>query len=350
MPKSVPLRAIATTIVEPSMSRAASSASLHAGIARLRKKWSLPPMKRSDSATSAASRPLPTIAGARSRSSMRVPARLRLWASSPIWSIWVRIPVTSTGPVCRTARCSSGPSTSRIQRSRVSTSGPYAPYRRTLPSPSFSEQWVRRPVSGSSSTNIHIDGVTTPAIGPTAPWWWQGSSATPVPASKRATASSGSSTMPSSAAPPISAPRSGPEARAHSIGGPACRNWPRSQPEHLGRGRHVDQPGRDAEHRGQRPRVRVPAQRVGGDGGQVGRGAGHRRAPVDPGDRDGLGVDGVGEEVGAGADHVRGSGRRGHRAPPSSSTARRVARALDRWTSAPAPTRARTCCSSPCGS
>ena len=47
MPKSVPLRAIATTIVEPSMSRAASSASLHAGIARLRKKWSLPPTKRS---------------------------------------------------------------------------------------------------------------------------------------------------------------------------------------------------------------------------------------------------------------------------------------------------------------
>ena len=58
MPKSVPLRAIATTIVEPSMPRAASSASLQAGIARLRKKWSLPPMNRSASATSAASMPL----------------------------------------------------------------------------------------------------------------------------------------------------------------------------------------------------------------------------------------------------------------------------------------------------
>ena len=48
MPKSVPLRAIATTIVEPGTSRPASRASLQAGIARLRKKWSLPPMKRSD--------------------------------------------------------------------------------------------------------------------------------------------------------------------------------------------------------------------------------------------------------------------------------------------------------------
>ena len=128
MPKSVPLRDIATTMVEPSMPRAASSASLQAGMARLRKKWSLPPMKRSDSATSAVSKPELTIAGDRSRSSIRVPARLRLWASSPICSIWVRMPVTSTGPAPesrtpRTARWSSGPSTSPIQRSRVSTSG-----------------------------------------------------------------------------------------------------------------------------------------------------------------------------------------------------------------------------------
>ena len=101
----MPLRAIATTIVEPSVPRAASSASLHAGIARLRKKWSLPPMNLSDSATSAVSAPLVTIAGERSRSSISVPARLRLCASSPICSIWVRIPVTSTGPlVSRTVR------------------------------------------------------------------------------------------------------------------------------------------------------------------------------------------------------------------------------------------------------
>jgi hypothetical protein len=72
----------------------------------------------------AGSAPESTIAGARSRSSIRVPARLRLCASSPIWSIWVRIPVTSTGPAPATAVCSSGPSTADIQRSRSSTSGP----------------------------------------------------------------------------------------------------------------------------------------------------------------------------------------------------------------------------------
>ena len=42
MPKSVPLRAIATTIDEPGTSRAASALTLPAAIARLRKKWSLP--------------------------------------------------------------------------------------------------------------------------------------------------------------------------------------------------------------------------------------------------------------------------------------------------------------------
>ncbi len=52
MPKSVPLRAIATTSDEPGTSRAASQASLQAGMPRLRKKWSLPPTKRAASATS----------------------------------------------------------------------------------------------------------------------------------------------------------------------------------------------------------------------------------------------------------------------------------------------------------
>ena len=80
------------------MPRAASSASLQAGIARLRKKWSLPPTNRSASETSSAEKPEVTIAGERSRRSISVPARLRLCASSPICSIWVRIPVTSTGP------------------------------------------------------------------------------------------------------------------------------------------------------------------------------------------------------------------------------------------------------------
>ena len=49
----------------------------------------------------AASRPSP---GARSRSSISVPARLRLCPSSPICSIWVRMPVTSTGSAARHGR------------------------------------------------------------------------------------------------------------------------------------------------------------------------------------------------------------------------------------------------------
>ena len=40
---------------------------------------------------------------------------------------------------------------------------------------------MRAPVARSSSTNIHMLGVTTPAIGPTARRWWHGSSDTPVP-------------------------------------------------------------------------------------------------------------------------------------------------------------------------
>ena len=53
MPKSVPLRAIATTMREPGMSRAASAAALPAGIDRLRKKWSLPEMNANTSAARA---------------------------------------------------------------------------------------------------------------------------------------------------------------------------------------------------------------------------------------------------------------------------------------------------------
>ena len=53
IPNSVPLRAMAVTIVEPSTPAAASAADLAAGIERFRKKWSLPAMKRAAAATSA---------------------------------------------------------------------------------------------------------------------------------------------------------------------------------------------------------------------------------------------------------------------------------------------------------
>ncbi len=127
MPKSVPLRAIVVTTVEPGMPSAARVASLQAGIPRLRKKCSLAPEKRTASATSAGEASAVIMPGSSSRRSMSEPARLRLCPSSPIWSIWAMIARTSTGPVLRTAWRRIGPSTSPIQRSRSMTSGPYAP-------------------------------------------------------------------------------------------------------------------------------------------------------------------------------------------------------------------------------
>ncbi len=96
--------------------------------------------------------------------------------------------------------------------------------------------------------------------------------------------------------------------------------------------------------------VGLAAQRVGGDGGEVGLGARHRRAPVDAGDR-----------RRPGRRRRRRAGRRRRSTTcgggRSSGSSERQARprggwraALDRWTSAPASTRARTCRSRPCGS
>ena len=45
-------------------------------------------------------------------------------------------------------------------------------------------------------TNRFFDGLTTPAIGPTPPWWWHGSSVMAPDASSRS-ASSGVSARPS---------------------------------------------------------------------------------------------------------------------------------------------------------
>src|SRR6478735_5091694 len=68
------------------------------------------------------------------------------------------IAVMSIGPAALTAMASAGPRTSAIQRSLVMTSGEYAPYRSTLPRPSFSEQNDRAPVASSASSNSLVDG------------------------------------------------------------------------------------------------------------------------------------------------------------------------------------------------
>ncbi len=64
-------------------------------------------------------------------------ARFRLWHSSPICTAWPISARKSTPPARRTASPSAGPTTSLNQRSRSITSGAYAPYRSTLPSPSL---------------------------------------------------------------------------------------------------------------------------------------------------------------------------------------------------------------------
>ena len=67
MPKSVPLRAMATSSELFGMSRAASKDTLLAGMERLRKKWSLPLMNSRTAAAVSGSGAVRTTAGAMAR-------------------------------------------------------------------------------------------------------------------------------------------------------------------------------------------------------------------------------------------------------------------------------------------
>ena len=201
---------------------------------------------------------------------------------------------------------------------------------------------------GSSSTNIHIDGVTTPAIGPTAPRWWHG-----LERDRRAGLEERDrvlgvvdQALERGAAHQRAAQRAGGAVPVDRRAG--VQELAGLEAEQLGRGRDVDERRLDAEHRGQRLRVGVAAPRVGGHGGQVGLGAGHRRAPVDAGDVDGLGGHGVGEQVGADADDVVGAVVIG-----CLRAARRRGGWPRRWTGGPRRRprpAARTCRSRSCGS
>src|SRR3954451_12461301 len=97
--------------------------------------------------------------------------------------------------------------------------------RSTLPRPSLRLQNARPPFTGSARHHIHIEGLVTPAIGPTVRWWWQGSSVI-SPAARIRSASATDEAQPSNRQAPISAPRSGPEASDHSIGGHAGGSGP----------------------------------------------------------------------------------------------------------------------------
>ena len=77
---------------------------------------------------------------------------------------------SSTGPSrLQAQRRTPARARSAIQRSRSITSGPLAPKRSTLPRPSFMFEKLRRPLAAFSTIHTGIDGLMTPAIGPTAP-------------------------------------------------------------------------------------------------------------------------------------------------------------------------------------
>ena len=217
---------------------------------------------------------------------------------------------------------------------------------------------MRAPVAGSSSTNIHMLGVTTPAIGPTARAVVAGLERDVAPASnsgdrvlrvvdqalERGAAHQRAAQRPGGAVP--------------GDRRPGVQELARLQPEHLGR-RARRRPARRLHGRASRRAPRALASRRSGSAATVARSSSvpaHRRPPVDPGDVDGLVGDGVGEQVGADG-HRRRSGwsiaRSSRRLPGARSVERAAGRraALDRCTSAPAVgQRARPGASRPCGS
>ena len=205
-------------------------------------------------------KPESIIAGSTSRRNISVPARLRLWPSSPICTICATIardvdrvggphgvlqqraehvghpvqPLDDLGPVGAVAQHLAEPLVERAPRlvagrRRRAGRTPTSTARRRRPS--------ARPRRGRG---------TAPSSRRRRP-----RAAAPPPP--------GSAASPSKSSAPISAPRIGPDARSQSTGGPACRNWPRLQPERLRRRAYVDQVRLRAEHRRQRLRVGAAA-------------------------------------------------------------------------------------------
>ena len=162
MPKSVPLRAMAVTMVEPAMPRAGSRMLLPMAIATLRKNWSLAPMNSSALTLSASF-------GARILSKREVQATLRWCISSPIVRPRAISGFSGMPLSVRSACPRSGPNSSRSQASRPSTSASLPPKRITLPSPSLMVQAAQLPNLRFSTTRSGMLRVVMPVIGPTAP-------------------------------------------------------------------------------------------------------------------------------------------------------------------------------------
>ena len=298
MPKSVPLRAIVTTSVEPGTSRAASVASLPAGMPRLRKKWSLPPTNRATSAMSDDGASTPTSAG---RMLAQEHQRAGAVAVVPLVAHLQhlgddRLDVDRPG-CARTACCSTGPSTAAIQRSRLDHLGAVGAVAQHL-----AEALVERAAGLAAVHRVlqlehphrRRDHAGHRADGAVVVARVEGDRRR---GRARARPPRGCRPAPRRACAPISAPRIGPEARSQRQRRAGVEERAAFEAEHLAGGPDVDQLGAGREQPLDRRAVGLLAAGVGEDPGQVGLGAGHRRAPVDLGDLGGLGAQGVGEEA-----------------------------------------------------
>ena len=198
-------------------------------------------MNRATRAISADRRSLSTMDGSRSRSSISVPARLRLWPSSPICTIWPMIALTSTGPVARSA-CAEGRAEHGLHPAqpldhlgavRAVPQHLAQPLVQRAPARVAVHRVAQHPTPTSTARPRPPSGPRRPGRGTaSARSAFRRPGARPPTA---AAASSGSDASPSSSIAPISAPRSGPLARSQSIGGPAWQNWPRLKPDHVAR-------------------------------------------------------------------------------------------------------------------
>ncbi len=196
MPKSVPFRAMVATIVDPATSRHGSALALPAAMARLRKNWSFAATNAATRSSAPRSDAARARCGIRARAVSEDAATFRWCISSPMRTAWAMRARRSIPPPARMAAPRSGPASAASHRSRSITLASLAPKRSTLPRPSFTVAQARLPTARFSTTKTGMDGVTMPVIGPAAPAWWQGRSAT-APVSTRRRASSSSAAHPS---------------------------------------------------------------------------------------------------------------------------------------------------------
>ena len=304
------------------------------------------------------------MAGSRSRSSMRVPARLRLWPSSPICTIWATIALTSTGPVAaRPPACQQRPEHGGHPAQPVDHLGRVGAVAQHLAQALVERApGPRRRAPGPRARTPTSTARPRRPSGPPRARWWHGSSRHSPPASSRS-ASVRVAARPSKTIAPMSAPRSGPRRAGPVDRRPGVQELARLEPQRLPAraGRRPAAPG------GEHPADGGRRSRRGGAGRRARAARASRRCPASGGRQstrttgDRLRGQRVGEQGDPGGDHVGSPSGGG--SPPRSivSPASLTSSASDstacaprpRWTGAPMHRlrcRASAWRSRPCGS